>query len=136
MKEYLDTAPYLILIFKQTYGIMPDGRKKTHYYNEISVSISCGLLLAALQVWTILKPFFTVGHMHFLRFASQLTKQKVQEKGNTLAVFHSRTIIGYKLILYSDILILKSSERGFGDGDVHAFKLWATAPGPPSSSSQ
>ncbi|KAB5546626.1 hypothetical protein PHYPO_G00074200 [Pangasianodon hypophthalmus] len=49
VKEYLDTAPYLILIFKQTYGIMPDGKKKTHYYNEISVSISCGLLLAALQ---------------------------------------------------------------------------------------
>ncbi|MCI4387740.1 hypothetical protein PGIGA_G00077570 [Pangasianodon gigas] len=49
VKEYLDTAPYLILIFKQTYGIMPAGKKKTHYYNEISVSISCGLLLAALQ---------------------------------------------------------------------------------------
>ncbi|TSL61176.1 Iodotyrosine deiodinase 1 [Bagarius yarrelli] len=49
VKEYLDTAPYLILVFKQTYGIMPDGKKKTHYYNEISVSISCGLLLAALQ---------------------------------------------------------------------------------------
>ncbi|KAI5609162.1 iodotyrosine deiodinase 1 [Silurus asotus] len=49
VKDYLDMAPYLILVFKQTYGIMPDGKKKTHYYNEISVSISCGLLLAALQ---------------------------------------------------------------------------------------
>ncbi|KAG9269007.1 iodotyrosine deiodinase 1 [Astyanax mexicanus] len=49
VKEYLDTAPYLILVFKQTYGVLPDGKKKTHYYNEISVSISCGLLLAALQ---------------------------------------------------------------------------------------
>lgn len=49
IKEYLDVAPYLILIFKQTYGILPNGKKKTHYYNEISVSISCGILLAALQ---------------------------------------------------------------------------------------
>ncbi|XP_039202737.1 iodotyrosine deiodinase 1 [Crotalus tigris] len=49
IKEYLDTAPYLILIFKQVYGILPDGKKKTHYYNEISVSIACGILLAALQ---------------------------------------------------------------------------------------
>ncbi|KAI4894367.1 hypothetical protein NFI96_022186 [Prochilodus magdalenae] len=49
VKEYLDAAPYLILIFKQTYGILPGGKKKTHYYNEISVSIACGLLLAALQ---------------------------------------------------------------------------------------
>lgn len=43
-------APYLILVFKQTYGILPSSKKKTHYYNEISVSISCGILLAALQV--------------------------------------------------------------------------------------
>ncbi|MBN3270764.1 IYD1 deiodinase, partial [Polyodon spathula] len=49
IKEYLDTAPYLILIFKQVYGKLSDGKKKTHYYNEISVSISCGILLAALQ---------------------------------------------------------------------------------------
>lgn len=49
IKEYLDVAPYLILIFKQTYGILPNGKKKTHYYNEISACISCGILLAALQ---------------------------------------------------------------------------------------
>ncbi|XP_068433725.1 iodotyrosine deiodinase [Clinocottus analis] len=49
IKEYLDVAPYLILVFKQIHGIRPDGKKITHYYNEISVSISCGLLLAALQ---------------------------------------------------------------------------------------
>lgn len=52
VKEYLDVAPYLILIFKQTYGILPNGKKKTHYYNEISVSLSCGIMLAALQVKT------------------------------------------------------------------------------------
>ncbi|XP_033846677.1 iodotyrosine deiodinase 1 [Periophthalmus magnuspinnatus] len=49
IKEYLDVAPYLVLIFKQTYGILPNEKKKTHYYNEISVCISCGILLAALQ---------------------------------------------------------------------------------------
>ncbi|CAB1339730.1 unnamed protein product [Coregonus sp. 'balchen'] len=48
-EEYLDEAPYLVLVFKQTYGVVDGGQKKTHYYNEISVSISCGLLLAALQ---------------------------------------------------------------------------------------
>ncbi|XP_068199324.1 iodotyrosine deiodinase [Antennarius striatus] len=49
IKQYLDDAPYLILIFRQTYGILPNGQKKTHYYSEISISISCGILLAALQ---------------------------------------------------------------------------------------
>ncbi|XP_075059713.1 iodotyrosine deiodinase 1 [Mixophyes fleayi] len=49
VKEYLDTAPFLILIFKQVYGILSSNRKKTHYYNEISVSIAGGILLAAIQ---------------------------------------------------------------------------------------
>ncbi|XP_055472007.1 iodotyrosine deiodinase 1 [Psammomys obesus] len=49
IKEYLDTAPVLILVFKQVHGFATNGKKKVHYYNEISVSIACGLLLAALQ---------------------------------------------------------------------------------------
>ncbi|XP_028620203.1 iodotyrosine deiodinase 1 [Grammomys surdaster] len=49
IKEYLDTAPVLILVFKQVHGFAANGKKKVHYYNEISVSIACGILLAALQ---------------------------------------------------------------------------------------
>ncbi|XP_048210238.1 iodotyrosine deiodinase 1 isoform X2 [Perognathus longimembris pacificus] len=49
VKEYLDTAPVLILIFKQVHGFAANGRRKVHYYNEISVSIACGMLLSALQ---------------------------------------------------------------------------------------
>ena len=46
----MDTAPVLILIFKQVHGFAANGKKKIHYYNEISVSIACDILLAALQV--------------------------------------------------------------------------------------
>ncbi|XP_043250468.1 iodotyrosine deiodinase 1 [Colletes gigas] len=49
IKEYLTTAPYLLLIFKQTYGILPNGKRKVHYYNEISTSMACGILLTAIQ---------------------------------------------------------------------------------------
>nr|XP_016944530.2 uncharacterized protein LOC108020673 [Drosophila suzukii] len=49
VKEYLTDAPYLILIFKQTYGLTGTGKRKRHYYNEISTSISAGILLCALQ---------------------------------------------------------------------------------------
>ncbi|XP_055845550.1 iodotyrosine deiodinase [Episyrphus balteatus] len=49
IKEYLTEAPYLILIFKQIYGFKPNGGRKQHYYNEISVSIATGILLCALQ---------------------------------------------------------------------------------------
>jgi hypothetical protein len=37
-------------VFKQVYGFNPDGTKKNHYYNELSVAIATGLLLAAIQV--------------------------------------------------------------------------------------
>lgn len=49
VKEYLTDAPFLILVFKQTHGWRTDGRKKEHYYNEISVSIAMGILLCAIQ---------------------------------------------------------------------------------------
>ncbi len=41
-KEYLTTAPYIVLLFKQTYGTDTDGKRKTHYYNEISTALSAG----------------------------------------------------------------------------------------------
>lgn len=47
-KPYLEEAPYLILVFKQVYGITPNG-KQNHYYNEISVCVATGLLLAAIH---------------------------------------------------------------------------------------
>ena len=50
IKEYLTDAPYLILVFKQIYSYKNDGTKKIHYYNEISVSIAAGFLLAAIHV--------------------------------------------------------------------------------------
>ncbi|KMQ89500.1 iodotyrosine dehalogenase 1 [Lasius niger] len=49
IKEYLTIAPYLILVFKQTYGTLPNGKKKVHYYHEMSVSIACGILITAIQ---------------------------------------------------------------------------------------
>ncbi|XP_076761906.1 iodotyrosine deiodinase isoform X1 [Xylocopa sonorina] len=49
IKEYLTTAPYLVLVFKQTYGLLPNGRKKVHYYNEMSICIACGILITAIQ---------------------------------------------------------------------------------------
>lgn len=49
IKEYLTTAPYLILVFKQVYGFLPNNKKKVHYYHEMSVSIACGILIAAIQ---------------------------------------------------------------------------------------
>ncbi|XP_011494166.1 PREDICTED: iodotyrosine dehalogenase 1 [Ceratosolen solmsi marchali] len=48
-KDYLTDAPYLILVFKQDYGVTTNGRRKVHYYKELSVAIACGLLITAIQ---------------------------------------------------------------------------------------
>lgn len=48
-KEYLTGAPYLIVVLKQMYGRTANGDIKTHYYNDMSACMSCGVLLAAIQ---------------------------------------------------------------------------------------
>ena len=48
-KPFLETAPILIAIFAQSYGLLPDGRKVKHYYVQESVGIATGLLIAALH---------------------------------------------------------------------------------------
>ncbi len=48
-KPFLETAPYLIAIFAQSYGVAPDGSKQRHYYVQESVGIATGLLIAALH---------------------------------------------------------------------------------------
>ena len=48
-KPFLETAPYLIAIFLQKYGTLPDGRKVKHYYPTESTGLATGLLIAALH---------------------------------------------------------------------------------------
>src|SRR5260370_2046394 len=48
-KPFLEAAPYLIVIFAKTHGLLPDGRKVKHYYTQESVGIATGFLIAALH---------------------------------------------------------------------------------------
>ena len=48
-KPFLETAPYLIAIFAQSYGITADGGRQRHYYVQESVGIATGFLIAALH---------------------------------------------------------------------------------------
>ena len=48
-KPYLETAPWLIAIFQQRYGNLPDGRKVKHYYGLESVGIATGMLITAIH---------------------------------------------------------------------------------------
>ena len=48
-KPFLETAPWLIAVFAQRYGVLPDGRKVKHYYPLESVGIATGMLITALH---------------------------------------------------------------------------------------
>jgi iodotyrosine deiodinase len=48
-KPFLETAPILIAIFGQRYGVGSGGRKIKHYYVPESVGIATGFLIAALH---------------------------------------------------------------------------------------
>lgn len=48
-KPFLETAPYLIAIFAERTGQLPDGRRVKHYYVSESVGIATGFLIAALH---------------------------------------------------------------------------------------
>ncbi len=48
-KPFLETAPYLIAVFLQKFGRLPDGRKVKHYYPVESTGLAAGILITALH---------------------------------------------------------------------------------------
>lgn len=66
-KEFLEIAPLLIVVFKEDYGIAPDGSHVTHYYVSESVGIASGFLLAALNAAGLATLTHTPSPMGFLR---------------------------------------------------------------------
>lgn len=48
-KPFLETAPYLIAVFTQSYGVQPDGGRMKHYYAQESVGIATGMLITAIH---------------------------------------------------------------------------------------
>jgi nitroreductase len=48
-KPFLDTAPYLIAVFLQKFGVLADGRKVKHYYPVESTGLATGILITALH---------------------------------------------------------------------------------------
>ncbi|KNC52860.1 iodotyrosine dehalogenase 1 [Thecamonas trahens ATCC 50062] len=70
-KPFLELAPYLIVVFKQTYGARPDGTRATHYYFEKSVGIATGMLIGAIHAAGLTTLTHTPTPMGFLSFILQ-----------------------------------------------------------------
>ena len=65
-KPFLETAPYLIAIFAQKYGIDAGGNKIKHYYVKESLGIATGLLITALHHAGLVSLTYTPSPMDFL----------------------------------------------------------------------
>ena len=65
-KPFLEIAPYLIVVFKKAYNILPDGTKKNNYYVNESVGLACGFLLAAIHHAGLCALTHTPSPMNFL----------------------------------------------------------------------
>jgi iodotyrosine deiodinase len=65
-KPFLETAPWLIAVFIERFGRLPDGRKVKHYYTAESVGLATGLLLAAIHHAGLVSLTHTPSPMGFL----------------------------------------------------------------------
>ena len=66
-KPYLETAPWLAVLFAQQHGWNPDGTRRKNYYVSESCGIAAGLFIAALHNMGLSTLTHTPSPMAFLR---------------------------------------------------------------------
>ncbi len=82
-KPFLDSAPYVIAVFAQRYGLLPDGSTTKHYYVQESVGIAVGLLIAALHHAGLATLTHTPSPMDFL---AEILERPANERAYLLLV--------------------------------------------------
>lgn len=82
-KPFLETAPYLIAIFAQSFSLLLDGRKVKNYYVTESVGIATGILITALHTAGLVTLTHTPSPMSFL---NQICGRPANEKPFLLLV--------------------------------------------------
>jgi len=66
-KPFLETAPWLIAVFAERYGLDESGKRFKHYYTPESVGIACGMLITALHNCGLATLTHTPSPMGFLK---------------------------------------------------------------------
>jgi len=65
-KPFLESAPYLIVIFLKRYGLLPGGQRSKTYYASESVGIATGILISAIHNAGLVSLTHTPSPMGFL----------------------------------------------------------------------
>jgi iodotyrosine deiodinase len=76
-KPFLETVPWIVVVFEQLWGEREDGARRKHYYVRESVGIACGLFIAALHTMGLATLTHTPSPMGFL---SQILARPRNEK--------------------------------------------------------
>lgn len=76
-KPFLETVPYIVVVFKESFGRGETGSKVTNYYVNESVGIACGLFITALHLMGLATLTHTPNPMGFL---SELLHRPPNEK--------------------------------------------------------
>jgi nitroreductase len=76
-KPYLETVPWIVVLFAQRWGIGPEGEKVKHYYVSESCGIAAGLFVASLHRMGLSTLTHTPSPMGFL---SELLERPSNEK--------------------------------------------------------
>ncbi|MGH7617841.1 MAG: nitroreductase family protein, partial [Gemmatimonadaceae bacterium] len=76
-KAHLTDAPWVVVLFRQTYGVRPNGEKRTHYYTQESCGIAAGLFIAAVHAMGLVTLTHTPNPMGFL---AELLERPASEK--------------------------------------------------------
>ncbi|WP_367757679.1 nitroreductase family protein [Flavobacterium sp. WC2430] len=65
-KPFLETAPYIIIVFRRIYEFDDEEKKKNNYYVQESVGLACGFLLAAIHDAGLVSLTHTPSPMNFI----------------------------------------------------------------------
>lgn len=65
-KEFLSTAPWLVVVFKEIYGQSETGDKQKNYYVNESVGLASGFLISAIHHLGLVTLTHTPSPMNFL----------------------------------------------------------------------
>lgn len=76
-KPFIETAPWLIAVFKKPYDL-EEGEKKQNYYVNESVGIASGILISAIHQAGLVTLTHTPSPMNFLQ---EILKRPANERG-------------------------------------------------------
>lgn len=76
-KAHLTDAPWVVVLFRQSYGLRADGTRRTHYYSQESCGIAAGFFIAAVHRMGLVTLTHTPSPMGFL---AELLERPANEK--------------------------------------------------------